>query len=68
MIIAGTVICGSAVIKENAYLAPNCVVMNQIQVGEYAMVGVNSAAITNIKERMTVFGTPAKRLSPASRK
>lgn len=64
LIIAGTVICGSARIRKNAYLAPDCVVMNQIKVGEHAMVGVNSAAIVDVKERVTVFGTPAKRLSP----
>lgn len=64
LIIAGTVICGSALIRKNAYLAPDSVILNQIKVGEHAMVGVNSAAITNVKDKVTVFGTPAKRLSP----
>ena len=68
LIIAGTVICGSALIKRNAYLAPESVVMNQVTVGEGGMVGVNSAAITNVKDKVTVFGTPAKRLSPVLKK
>ncbi len=42
--------------------------MNQVTVGEGGMVGVNSAAITNVKDKVTVFGTPAKRLSPVLKK
>ena len=68
LIIAGTVICGSAKIKQNAYLAPSSVVMDWVQVGEYAKVGVNSSAVTNVKDKITVFGTPAKRLSPVAKK
>ena len=63
MIIAGTVVCGSAAIQRNAYLAPASVVMNQVSVGEHSTVGVNSVAIMNVKNDVTVFGTPAKRLS-----
>lgn len=68
LIIAGTVICGSARIKRNAYLAPGSVIMDWIQVGEHAKVGVNSSAVTNVKDKTTVFGTPAKRLSPVAKK
>lgn len=63
MVIAGTVVCGSAVIKKNAYLAPASVILNQISVGQHAVVGVNSAAIMNVKDGVTAFGTPARRLS-----
>ncbi len=67
-IVAGTIICGSVRIGRNAYLAPGSVVMNHIQVGEHAMVGVNSAAMMDVKEQVTVFGTPARRLSPRKEK
>lgn len=67
MIIAGTIICGSAVIGRNSYLAPDSVVLNQIKIGEKAVLGVNSAAIIDVKAGVTAFGTPAKRLSPHNR-
>ncbi len=67
LIVAGTIICGSARIGRNAYLAPGSVVMNQIQFGGGAMVEVNSVAMMDVKEQTTVFGQPARRLSPIRR-
>ncbi len=63
LIIAGTIICGSAHIENSAYLAPASVVLNQIKVGRGSTVGVNSAAIMDVKKDTTVFGTPARKLS-----
>lgn len=38
--------------------------MNQIKVGEHVTIGVNSVAIIDVKDKATVFGIPAKRISP----
>lgn len=63
LIIAGTIICGSAVVQKNAYLAPGAVVLNQITVEEGAKVGSNSLAISRVKSGTTIFGVPGKRIS-----
>ena len=60
LIIAGTVVCGSAVIKKNAYLAPGSTVLNQITVEERGMVGSNSLAIRKVKKGTTIFGVPGR--------
>ncbi len=63
LIIAGTVVCGSAVIKKNAYLAPGSTVLNQITVEERGMVGSNSLAVRKVKKGTTVFGVPGRCLN-----
>ena len=60
LIIAGSIICGSAHIKKNAYLSPGSTVLNQITVDEYGKVGSNSLAIGKVKAGTTVFGVPGK--------
>lgn len=64
LVTAGTLLCGSSVIRQEAYLAPGSVVLNQIKVGQNATVGVNSVATYNVKDGITVFGTPAMRITP----
>lgn len=60
MIIAGSIICGSAVIKKNAYLSPGSTVLNQLTVEERGKVGSNSLAISKVKSGTTIFGVPGK--------
>ena len=64
LIIAGNVICGSANIGRNAYLSPQCLVFNQVDVGAKATIGASSVAMFDVKPEITVFGNPARRLSP----
>lgn len=63
LIIAGTVICGSALVKKGAYLAPGAVILNQITVEEKAKVGANSLAVSHVRAGSTVLGVPGKRIS-----
>lgn len=60
LVIAGSIICGSALIKKNAYLSPASVVLNQITVEEKGKVGSNSLAISKVKAGTTIFGVPGK--------
>ncbi len=60
LVIAGSIICGSAIVKKNAYLSPGSVVLNQITVEERGKVGSNSLAISKVKQGTTVFGVPGK--------
>lgn len=60
LIIGGSVICGSAKIGRDAYLAPNSTVLNQVTVGNRSKIGVGSVAMRNVKDDVTVFGNPGK--------
>ncbi len=64
LIIAGTIICGSARIKRNSYLAPSSVVLNQVSLGEGSKVGVNSVAMADVEDGTTIMGTPGIEFLP----
>ena len=66
LITAGALLCGSSVIRCGAYLAPGAVVLNQIKLGKKSTLGVNSVATYNVRDGITVFGTPAQRITPLS--
>ena len=63
LVIAGTVICGSAKIRRNSYLAPASVVLDHVVIEEKAKVGANSLAINEVKSGTTVFGVPGKNIT-----
>ncbi len=59
-VVAGAVICGSAKLKNGAYVAPGGIVKNQIEIGENALVGLGAVAIKPVEGSMVVAGVPAK--------
>lgn len=60
IITAGVIISGSTVIGDEAWLAPNCSIMQKLQIGNNVCVGLGASVIRNIKSQTTVFGNPAK--------
>ena len=64
LIIACSVLCGSAQIKKNSYIAPNSTVLNQVTVGNYAKVGVHSVAMKNVRDGATIMGVPGEEFLP----
>lgn len=62
-LIAGTLIYGSARIKQNAYIASG-IVRNQNKVGSNTVVGIGSVVTKDIEDNMIVVGVPAKNIVP----
>ncbi len=60
MIVAGTVIGGSAVLEDNVYLAPGVIVRNQITVEEGSLIGMGGVAVKNTRKGCVYSGVPAK--------
>lgn len=60
MIVGKTAIGGSTIVRDNAYVAPSSVIMNQLEVGEGAYVGMGSIVLKDIKKDQKVFGNPAR--------
>lgn len=61
-VIAHAGLGGSAVLGERAYLAPASWVLNQIRVGDGALIGTGAVVTKDVGEYQVVAGVPAKRL------
>ena len=60
--VAGAIVCGSAELQENSYVAPGGIVKNQVLVGKNALVGLGAVVTNDIDESMVVAGIPAKNI------
>lgn len=60
LVIAGSVVCGGAVLGRNCWLAPNSVIKEGVRVGDFSMVGLGAVVVKNVPEQVLVVGVPAK--------
>lgn len=66
VLIAGAIMTGSSSLDDNVWLAPNSVILNQINVSKNSFVGASSLVTKNIDENTKVFGLPAKKIGRLS--
>lgn len=62
VVVAGAIICGSAKLGEDSYVAPGGIVKNQLQVGKNALVGLGAVVTKPVEEFSVVAGIPAKEI------
>lgn len=62
-VIACAEISGGVKVGARAWIAPNASVMNQVTIGEDAIVGLGGVVLKNVADRAVVVGNPAKPLS-----
>jgi len=62
LIIANTMIGGSVTIDENVWVAPSVSVMNQINIGHSAVLGLGAVVLKDVDEMTVMVGNPAKLL------
>lgn len=55
-------LCGKTTIHEGAHLGPNAVVLDQKQIGRFAVVGIGAAVTKDVTEFTVVMGNPARRV------
>jgi sugar O-acyltransferase (sialic acid O-acetyltransferase NeuD family) len=60
-------ISGAAVIRQGAFIGSNSVVAPRVRVGTYSLLGACSFAASNVPDRMTAIGNPARVLMPSPR-
>lgn len=60
VIAAGAVLCGSSIIEDNVWLAPNVSVLNRVTIGKNSTVGLGSVVTRDVCEGTLVYGAPAK--------
>lgn len=62
VVVAGAIICGSANLGEDSYVAPGGIVKNQLYVGNNAFVGLGAVVTKPVEEYSVVAGIPAKEI------
>jgi len=60
LLIAGTIVAGSAKIENDAYLAPGTVVKNQIDIKEKSLIGLGGVVVKDTEKEYVYIGVPAK--------
>ncbi len=58
-VIAQSMVGGSVVIGDYAWLAPAAIVMNQAKIGERTTVGLGAVVVKSVDDNQTVMGSPA---------
>lgn len=59
VISAQVTLCGSSVVEEGAWLAPQTAVLNNVVIGKNAMTGLGSVVLRSISDDMLAYGLPA---------
>ncbi|MCH2235079.1 MAG: hypothetical protein MK078_12575 [Crocinitomicaceae bacterium] len=62
LIIANSMIAGSAKIGENVWVSPSSSIIQKAEVGNDALVGMGSVVLKNVDESTIVAGVPAKNI------
>jgi UDP-3-O-[3-hydroxymyristoyl] glucosamine N-acyltransferase len=63
LLIANSMIGGSAVIGKDVWISPSASLINQIEIGENSLIGMGAVVIRDVSPGMKVAGNPAKPLS-----
>lgn len=59
-VIAQSMIGGSVLLKNESYIAPGSIIMNQITIGESSLVGMGAVVTKDVENEKVVAGIPAK--------
>ena len=57
---AGVSISGSTIIGNKVEINPQAAIAKHLNIGDEAIVGMNSTVLSDVPSRTRVFGTPAK--------
>ncbi len=62
VIIAGAEVSGSVKIGANVWVGPQACVLNKIQIGDYAFLGLGAVVTKSVEPNMVMVGNPARPL------
>ena len=60
VITAHVITCGSSIIEDGAWIAPNSSILNRVTIGKCAKVGLGSVVTRDVAPYTVVYGSPAK--------
>ena len=59
-ITAGTVLCGSVIVEDGAWIGVNSSILNRVTIGSYSKVGMGSVVTRDIPVDSLAYGVPAR--------
>jgi UDP-3-O-[3-hydroxymyristoyl] glucosamine N-acyltransferase len=62
LIIANSMIGGSAKIGNNVWIAPSASIMNQVSIGNNSILGLGAVVLKNVEDESVMVGNPARLL------
>jgi acetyltransferase-like isoleucine patch superfamily enzyme len=57
---AGVLVSGSVRVGSGAYLGSGCQIIQEVSIGEDALVGIGAVVLRDVPPHTTVLGNPAK--------
>lgn len=60
VVTAHVILCGSSILEDGVWIAPNSSVLNRVSIGQGAVVGLGSVVTRDVKPNTVVYGSPAK--------
>lgn len=65
-IAAGVCISGRVHVGKSCYLGTNCSIIEDVKIGDYALVGMGSVVLTNVEKKDVIVGNPGRVLRKIS--
>lgn len=59
-VIAGAIVCGSAVIGEGCWISPGSTIINKVNIEDRSLVGLGSVVVRDVPANTVVAGVPAR--------
>ncbi len=66
-VVAGAVVCGSALLQDGSYVAPGGIVKNQTIIGNNSFVGLGAVVTKPVEKETVVIGVPARPIRKVER-
>ena len=63
VITAGTILCGSSILEDGAWIGVNSSILNKVTIGQNALIGIGSVVTRDIDQNSIAYGVPAKQRS-----
>ena len=60
VITAGTILCGSSIVENNAWIGVNSSILNRVRVGDDSKIGIGSVVTRDVPENALAYGVPAR--------
>jgi UDP-3-O-[3-hydroxymyristoyl] glucosamine N-acyltransferase len=62
LVMAGSIICGGAILGKGCWIAPNTTVKEKVRLGDRAYTGLGAVVIRDVPDNTVVVGNPARPL------
>ncbi|MEE9372624.1 MAG: UDP-3-O-(3-hydroxymyristoyl)glucosamine N-acyltransferase [Saprospiraceae bacterium] len=63
LIIANAMVGGSVTIGKNVWVAPSSTIINKVNIGDDALIGLGAVVLKNVEKKTIVVGNPARPLN-----